>query len=173
VAQLSIAFHSPGAAHPDWLPLFLLGSVLSSGRSSRLYRNLVMTGLASSAGAGLALTRDPYLFRLSATARRETEPPALEAAALAELAKVAEEGVSDAELAKVRRQLRAGHVFSTEGVTNQARYLGQYEMAQGWRAFETYLDDLARVTTEDLARVARTYLVERNRTVGWFIPSDG
>ena len=173
VAQLSVAFHAPAAAHPDWLPLFVLGTVLSAGRSARLYRALVVTGLASSAGAGLALTKDPYLFRLSATARAETEPPALEAAALAALAQVAEEGVAESELAKVRRQLRAGHVFSTEGVTSQARYLGQYEMAQGWRAFDTYLDDLMRVTTEDLVRVARTYLVEKNRTVGWFIPCDG
>jgi len=81
--------------------------------------------------------------------------------------------VTEAELAKVRRQTRASHLFSTEGVTSQARYLGQYEVACGWRGFETYLDDLSRVTTEDIARVARTYLQERNRTVGWFLPTNG
>lgn len=173
VAQLSIAYHATAAGHPDWLPLFLLGNVLSSGRSSRLYRALVMSGLASSAGAGLALTHDPYLFRLSATARPDTDPAKLEDAALAELARVADDGVSDGELAKVRRQLRAGHVFSTEGVTSQARYLGQYEMAHSWQAFDTYLDDLMRITTEDLTRVARTYFVDSNRTTGWFLPTNG
>jgi len=173
VAQLSIAFHVPEAAHPDTLPLWLLSSVLSAGRSSRLYKALVMSGLASSAGAGSAMTKDPYLFRLSATARPETEPDALEKAGLAELAKIVDDGVTEAELAKVRRQTRASHLFSTEGVTSQARYLGQYEVACGWRGFETYLDDLSRVTTEDIARVARTYLQERNRTVGWFLPTNG
>ena len=173
VAQMSIAYHVPGAAHPDTLPLWLLGAVLSTGRSSRLYKSLVMTGLASSAGAGSALTKDPYLFRVSATARPETEPERLEAAALAEVEKLIADGVTDAEVAKVRRQVKAGHVFSTEGVTSLARYLGQYEMAHSWRTFETYVDDLMRVEPEDITRVAKTYLVENNRTVGWFLPTPG
>src|SRR5687768_14698467 len=115
VAQMSIAYHVPGAAHPDTMALWLLGAGLSTGRSSRLYKSLVMTGLASSAGAGSALTRDPYLFRVSATARPETDPPALEAAALAELERLISDGVTDAEVSKVRRQVKAGHIFSTEG----------------------------------------------------------
>jgi zinc protease len=171
VAQMSIAYHVPGADHPDTLPLWLLGSVLSTGRSSRLYKALVMTGLASSASAGSAMTKDPYLFRLSATARPETDPPQLEAAALTEIERLISDGVSESEVAKVRRQVKAGHVFGTEGVTSLARYLGQYEMAHGWRAFETYLEDLMRVASEDIVRVARSYLTERNRTVGWFLPT--
>ena len=173
VAQMSVAYHVPGAAHSDTLPLWLLGAVLSTGRSSRLYKSLVMTGLASSAGAGSALTKDPYLFRVSATARPETEPEQLEAAALAEVEKLITEGVSDAEVAKVRRQVKAGHVFSTEGVTSLARYLGQYEMANSWRTFETYVDDLMRVEPEDITRVAKTYLTDLNRTTGWFLPTPG
>jgi zinc protease len=172
VAQMSVAYHVPGAGHADTPALWLLSSVLSTGRSSRLYRSLVTTGLASSAGAGSAMTRDPYLFRISATARPGTEPAKLEAAALAQVDKLISEGVTEAELAKVRRQMKAGHVFGTEGVTSQARYLGQYEMATSWRSFETYLDDLMRVTTEDIVRVAKTYLAERNRTVGWYIPTN-
>lgn len=172
VPQMSIAYHVPAGAHPDTLPLWLLSSVLSTGRSSRLYKALVMTGLASSAGAGSALTRDPYLFRISATARPDVDPPRLEAAALAEVDRLIQDGVSDAELAKVRRQMRAGHIFSTEGVTSQARYLGQYEVAHSWRAFETYVDDLLAVRPEDVVRAAATYLTPDNRTVGWFMPSQ-
>jgi zinc protease len=82
-----------------------------------------------------------------------------------------DDGLPEAELAKVRRQLRAGHVFSTEGVSSQARYLGQYELAGSWRNFETYLDELDRVRPEDVVRVAATYLTESNRTVGWFLPT--
>jgi zinc protease len=145
---------------------------LSTGRSSRLYRALVMGGLASSAGAGSGLTRDPYLFRLNATARPDVDPERLEAAALAEVDRLIEDGVTEQELAKVRRQMRAGHLFGTEGVTSQARYLGQYEMAHTWRAFDTYLDDLLAVTAEDAVRVAATYLTAANRTVGWFIPTS-
>lgn len=172
VPQLSIAYHVPGADHPDTLPLWVMGSVLSAGRSSRLYRALVTSGLASNAGAGSGMTRDPYLFRVSATARPTTEPARLEEAALTEVDRLVRDGVPESELNKVRRQLRAGHVFSTEGVTSQARYLGQYEIADTWRRFETYLDDLAAVTPDDVVRVAATYLTDANRTVGWFLPAN-
>jgi zinc protease len=171
VSQMSIAYHVPQATHPDTLPLWLLGSVLSAGRSSRLYRALVVGNLASNAGAGSAMTHDPYLFRISATARPDVEPERVEEAALAEVQRLIDDGVPAAELAKVRRQLRAGHVFSTEGVSSQARYLGQYELAGSWRNFETYLDDLDKVTAEDVVRVAATYLTAENRTVGWFRPT--
>lgn len=171
VPQLSIAYHVPAATHPDTLPLWVLSSVLSAGRSARLYRALVMTGLASSASAGSTMTKDPYLFLLSATARPEVDPARLEEAALAELERLVADGVSPHELAKVQRQMRAGHLFGTEGVTSQARYLGQYEIAHSWRAFETYVEDLLRVTEEDIVRVAKTYLAEKNRTIGWFIPT--
>jgi zinc protease len=171
VPQLSVVYHVPGGAHPDTLPLWVLGGVLTGGRSSRLYKALVVGGLASSVGAGSALTRDPYLFRISATARPEVEPPRLEAGALAEVDQLVAEGLPQAELEKVRRQMRAGHLFGTEGVTSQARYLGQYEIADRWRRFETYIDDLDRVTSDDVVRVAATYLTQSNRTVGWFLPS--
>jgi zinc protease len=173
VPQMTIAYHVPEGTHADTLPLWILGSVLSAGRSSRLYKALVVGGLASTAGAGSSLTRDPYLFRISATARPDAAPERLEAAALAEVQRLVDEGLPEAELAKVRRQLRAGHVFSTEGVSSQARYLGQYELAGSWRNFETYLDDLERVTAADVVRVATTYLTADNRTVGWFFPVTG
>lgn len=170
VPQMSIAYHVPGAADPDTLPLWLLGSVMSAGRSSRLYKALVMSGLATSAGAGNALTRDPYLFRISATARPDVETARIEEAALAEVRRIVDEGVPDDELAKVRRQLRAGHIFSTEGVSSQGRHLGQYAISHSWKAFITYLDDMATVTADDIVRVAATYLRPEQRTTGWFIP---
>lgn len=171
VPLLSMAFHVPGASHPDLPALWLLSAVLSAGRSSRLYRALVSTGLASSAGAGCSDTRDPYLFRLNATCKTDTDPAKVEAAALHELEAIAKRGVSSEELAKVRRQFRAGHIFGTEGVTSQARSLGQSEMADTWVRAESYLHELDLVSADDVQRVCARYLNERNRTVGWFHPT--
>lgn len=170
VPILSQAYHVPANTHPDTPALWLLGAVLSAGRSSRLYTALVTTGLAQSAGAGSSDTRDPYLFRVSVTSRSETDPPRLEAATIAVLERLAQDGVTDAELTKVRRQFRAGYVFGSEGVTNQARSLGQHEISDTWRRADTYLAELDQVTAEDVQRVCATYLVERNRTTGWFLP---
>jgi zinc protease len=104
------------------------------------------------------------------TSRSETDPPRLEAATIAVLEQLAQDGVTDAELTKVRRQFRAGYVFGSEGVTNQARSLGQHEISDTWRRADTYLAELDQVTAEDVQRVCATYLVERNRTTGWFLP---
>jgi zinc protease len=170
VPILSQAYHVPANTHPDTPALWLLGAVLSAGRSSRLYTALVTTGLAQSAGAGSSDTRDPYLFRVSVTSRSETDPPRLEAATIAVLEQLAQDGVTDSELTKVRRQFRAGYVFGSEGVTNQARSLGQHEISDTWRRADTYLAELDQVTAKDVQRVCATYLVERNRTTGWFLP---
>ena len=173
VPLFSCVYHVPAADHPDTPAIWMLGAVLGAGRSSRLYVNLVATGLASSAGAGSSETLDPHLFRVSATVRADVEPARVEEAALDVVARIARDGVADEELGKVRRQFRAGHVFGTEGVTSQARSLGSSEMAGSWRRAETYLEDLDRVTTEDVRRACATYLVEKNRTVGWFLPEGG
>ena len=172
VPILSIAYHVPGADHVDTPAIWMLGALLGAGRSSRLYVALVSAGLASSASAGSSETLDPHLFRLSVTARADADPARVEAAALDAVAVIAREGIDAAELAKVRRQFRAGHVFGTEGITNQARSIGSSEIAGDWRRAETYLDDLDRVTVDDVQRACATYLVERNRTVGWFIPEE-
>ncbi|MBU6287316.1 MAG: M16 family metallopeptidase [Chloroflexota bacterium] len=167
---LSVAYHVPAADHPDTPSIWMLGAVLGAGRSSRLYLALVSAGLASSASAGSSETVDPHLFRLSVTARPDSDRARVEAVALETVEAVARDGIDHSELAKARRQFRAGHVFGTEGITNQARSIGSSAIAGDWRRADTYLDDLELVTAEDVRRACAKYLVERNRTVGWFIP---
>ncbi|MEI8356960.1 MAG: insulinase family protein, partial [Deltaproteobacteria bacterium] len=48
--------------------------------------------------------------------------------------------------------------------------LGTYEMAGGWRQIDDYLPSLAKVTPEDVQRVAREYLKPENRTTGVLVP---
>ena len=71
----------------------------------------------------------------------------------------------------MRRQVRSWFLMSAEGVSRQARLLGQFEVEHTWQAYSTYLEDLEAVTPTDVARVARTYLHPDNRTVGWFLPT--
>ena len=79
------------------------------------------------------------------------------------------------ELARTKRQLHAQVVYSLEGVTNQGFALGLMDLvARDPAAWQTFPEALQRVTSDDLQRVANTYLVEQQRTSGWFIPhNDG
>ena len=93
---------------------------------------------------------------------------------LKELERIQREGVPEDELARTKRQLHAQVVYSLEGVTNQGFALGFMDLvARDAAAWQTFPQALQQVTAADVQRVASTYLVEQQRTVGWFIPQNG
>jgi len=181
-----LAYHAPEASHADAAPMVVLSSVLGGasspiawggarglGRSSRLYRALVDGEIATSVSASYELTLDPYLFAFDATLRTGVEPARAEAAIVAEVERIQREGVPDAELARTKRQLHAQVVYSLEGVTNQGFALGFMDLvANEPAAWETFPTALQQVTSDDLQRVAQKYLVEQQRTAGWFMPTE-
>ncbi|MDQ3810895.1 MAG: insulinase family protein [Chloroflexota bacterium] len=181
-----LAYHAPQASHADSAPMVVLSSVLGGasspiawggarglGRSSRLYRALVDGEIATSVSASYELTLDPYLFAVDATLRSGVEAARAEEAIVAEIERIQNEGVAEAELERTKRQLHAQVVYSLEGVTNQGFALGFMDLVAGdASAWETFPASLQQVTSDDLQRVARTYLVEQQRTAGWFMPSE-
>jgi zinc protease len=181
-----LAYHAPQASHADSAAMVVLSSVLGGasspiawggarglGRSSRLYRALVDGEIASGVSAGYELTLDPYLFAFDATLRNGVEPARAEEAILKVIEEIQRDGVPDSELARTKRQLHAQVVYSLEGVTNQGFALGFMDLvANDPAAWETFPAALQQVTSDDLQRVASTYLVEQQRTTGWFMPTE-
>ncbi len=182
-AYLQMVFHVPAVRDADFFPLMVLQTILDgtqpltlfgglapSNRSSRLYRALVETELATGVATSLAPTVDPYLFGFSATIRTGHTLSEVEDALTTQLRRVAEEPVSTGELARAIKQTRAQFAYSSESVTSQAFWLGFSEIVASTDWFVTFLDSISRVTTGDVQRVAGTYLTESNRTVGWYVP---
>ncbi|HUE75700.1 MAG TPA: pitrilysin family protein [Chloroflexota bacterium] len=176
-------WHAPAASDPTAIPAILLDSILSGaksmglgsgrspmGRSSRLYRSLVHRGLASSAGSSFSLTRDPYLFGMSATLQRGVELATVEQIMFAEIDDIRSNGVSEEEVERAKKQVRAQFIYGSEGVTSQAYWLGNLEMVASHTLFETLLDRIGAVTPADVQQVAETYLGDNRRTVGWLEP---
>jgi zinc protease len=180
---LEIGCRAPDATHPDYHALVILDTILggakgmslwgggTSNRSCRLYKALVETELASDADCAISSTVNPYLFSFSATVRQERTLPEVEAAMLAEIQKVMDEPVSEAELRKAIKQTKAQFAYSSESVTDQGYWLGFSELVAdvGW--FENFLDRIDAVTVEDIQRVARTYFKASQRNVGWYVPT--
>jgi zinc protease len=180
---VQIVYHVPHCRHPDYAPLVVLDAVLSgaksmsggaqTNRSARIYRALVETQLASYAGSGYRASYDPHLLELSATVQDGHTAAEVEAALIAEVEKIQREGVSAEEMTKVQKQVRAQIAYSGESVTNQALMLGMWEMLDRFTRVDALLGEISAVGAADVQRVAQTYLTERNRTVGLFIPTDG
>lgn len=168
--QILIAYHIPEWSHRDRYALDVLETVLSGGRTSRFFQNLVQTGLASSADAYDYGLRDPDLLFLDAGAQTGKSNAELEKALLAEVEKLQTTPISDEELNRVLNQSEAAYIYSKDSVQSQGRVIGENAMKGDWRYGETYVENLRKVTPADVQRVAQLYLVERNRTVGYFEP---
>lgn len=181
---VQIAYLAPDSRSPDFAPLFVLDAVLSgakslgmfggsqTNRSARIYKAMVESQLASSASSSYGPTRDPFLFSFDATVHDGHTAAEVEEGFLKVIETVQEEGISQAELNKVIKQVRAQVAYSGESVTNQAMQLGMWEVLDSYKRHESLLDEFQNVTIDDVQRVARTYLSENRRTVGYFIPTS-
>lgn len=183
--QLEIVYHTPAASDPDIYPLMVADALLSGakplgfggagmGRSARLYKSLVTTEIAVSAGSYFSLHKDPHLFVFGGSARPTDDPEGtlqgIEEALLEEVRKLQDGEIATEELEKAVRQSRAQFIYSGDSVSSQAYMFGFLESIHTADMYDEALDRLAAVTPEDVQRVARQYLTADNRTVGWFIP---
>ena len=178
-AYFHAVYHACGGNHEDVFPLIVLESLLAGAsfgngpsmyRSARLYRSLVDTEIATSASANFRPAIDPSPIHFSGTIRHGHTLEEFEATLNYELERLRGEPVSEAEIAKVRKQMRAQFAYTIERVSSQAYWLGRMEMLGDWRRFERFVDQLSTVTAEDVQRVADKYLRPSNSTVGWFEP---
>ncbi len=165
-------YHTPDLKDKDSFALEVLQGILSSGKSSRLYRSLVYEKqLALYAGGDYDnIANDPNLFYLYAGVMPGKTTDEVEKALYLEIEKFKTTPVTDEELQKAKNQVEAAFIMGQDSVFYQAMLLGQYETVASWRLLEKYVDNIRAVTKEDIMRVAQAYFSEDNRTVGILIP---
>ena len=174
-AQLPLVFigyHVPNYASEDAPALELLSTILSEGRSSRLYRRLVYEqGIALTAGGDYSyFATDPNLFWFFAAAQPGHTPEALERALMQEVERLKTEPVSSTELERAKNQIEASFVFRQDSVYSRASTLARFEQVGGWRRRDQFVPAILAVTAQDLQRVARTYFSDASRNVGVLLP---
>ncbi|HET9533166.1 MAG TPA: pitrilysin family protein, partial [Blastocatellia bacterium] len=183
VERLLIGYHVPAVGEPDSFPLKVTETLLSHGRASRLYRRLVdMDQSVTTVKASYNDHIDPSLFYLQAELKPGFSLQSVEQAIYDEIERLKSEPLPQAELEKARRQIEADIVLSNEEPLHQAVLLGQYETIafsghipeehRGYKFIDYMLGQIGQVSAEDVARAARKYLVQDNRTVGYLI-DDG
>jgi zinc protease len=165
-------YHTPDLKHPDSYALEVLQGILSSGKSSRLYKSLVYEKqIALYAGGEYdSISNDPNLFYVYAGVMPGKTTDEVEKALYAEIDRFKTTPVADEELQKAKNQIEAGFIMGQDSVFFQAMQLGQYETVANWKLLEKYLDGIRAVTKDDIQRVAKEYFSEDNRTVGILVP---
>jgi zinc protease len=169
-----MGFHVPNYTSADAPALEILSVVLSGGRASRLYKNLVyQRQLALDAGGDYSyLAQDPNLFWFWATAMPGQTPEALEKELLAELEKLRTEPVTGEELERAKNQVEAAFVFQEDSVHRRASLLARFELIGGHAQKDAYLVKIRAVTAADITRVARAYFREATKNVGVLLPAS-
>jgi zinc protease len=170
VEALFAGFHTVGLDHPDLYPLMLLSVILSGGKASRFYQEFVRPGKAVEVSAELAplpfSAQDPDLLVIAAVAAPGHALADLEQEVWAALARLQQEGVPPAELARAQKLVRARAVRSLAHNFFRGLLVGLFHLKTGEAAgANQILQAFDRVTAEDISRVSRTYLREDNRTV--------
>ncbi|WP_249066641.1 M16 family metallopeptidase [Halalkalibaculum roseum] len=173
---LLMGYHTVAQDHPDAKALQLLGSIISSGRTSRLYKRMVeeeQLALAVQAFNGFPGTKYKSMFLTFAVPNRGLSVDTLETVIHEEIQKVKDGDITQMELDRARTNARASLVRSLDSNSGLAQSFASTEAQQGdWRKVFTDLDKLNEVTLEDLQRVANTYFTQDNLTVGAIVTQD-
>lgn len=162
-------YHRPANTHPDSATYDVISMLLSSGRTSRLYKSLVRDQKIAAAAAGFngfPGEKYPNLFTFYAVTTPGNTPDQAAAAIHAELEKIKTEDIPADELQSVKTRVKAGLVRQLTGNSGLALQLASYQTLYGdWRELFREVERIEKVTAADVKRVANTTFIPTNRTV--------
>ncbi len=177
VPYLLMTWHAPTLKNweKDTAPyaLQILAGVLSGNDSARLQQSLVKTQqIAVSTSAGYDdVARGPGMFMIDATPAPGKSVGALEKAIRDQLERLQRDGISDAELARVKAQVIAADVFQRDSLFYQAMQLGEYVTAGlPPEALAHRVDKLRAVSAKDVQAAAKQWLQDNRLSVGVLDP---
>ncbi len=170
-------YHKPDVNDPDDEVYRAIGSLLSDGRSSRLYRSLVRDKkIATQTGGfpGYPGQKYPGLFLYYAFPSPGHTNEEAQKAIEAEIERLKTEPVSKEELDGVKRRARANLIRSLGDNSALARQLSTYQVITGdWRNLFRRMEKVNKVTPEDIQRVAKACFTFDNRSIAVIEPADG
>ncbi|WP_149031111.1 M16 family metallopeptidase [Moorena producens] len=169
-------YHRPGITHPDHVVYEIMGNLLSDGRTSRLYKSLVegkQVALSAAGFSGFPGDKYPNLMLFYALTAPGHTVEEVASALEEDIEKLKTELVSPQELERVKTQARASLLRSLDSNMGMARNLATYEVQTGdWRNLFKEIEDIEKVSAEDIQRVAQATFRPENRTIGRILPSQ-
>jgi predicted Zn-dependent peptidase len=166
--MLRIGWRVPSALHEDAPTLGMLASLLTGGRSARLYRRLVLqdrtaTNVISGTEPGSLY---PGLFSIDVVPRSPHTHLEVEGAIYEEIQRLKDDPPEEMELQRVRNQLEASNVRRLSSNLGLALQLAESESLYGsWERTFAFTRSMEAVTPTDIQRVVRRYFREDQRTV--------
>jgi zinc protease len=173
IPRFGVAWQGCSVNDDDDVLLDVVNCLLSLGKSSRLYQNLVKgKELASFAQSYNESRMDAGLFWMISEPKPGVDPKHLEEALFEEVERLKEEGPSVAELKRIKKAVLTSFYFQMETVSDQAQRVGQFEtiVQGGTKTLEAYPGKLQAVRPKQIKEVMRKYFEDDRRTIGWSLP---
>ena len=172
VPVLYSAYHVPPGSHPDYAAVEMLGLIMGEAPAGRLHKRLTEKGLAATTFAFSAGLADPGFALFGAQLGPAQEVDAARRELLATLESVASEPITAEELERAKTKWLKGWELAFTNPETVGISLSE-SVAQGdWRLFFLTRDRVRDVTLEQVQRVAVQRLLESNRTLGVYVPTD-
>lgn len=170
--QLAIAFHIPELNNPNAAALSLIADILFNGMSSRLYPKLVDSGLAVDISGAAELGIDPGIFRIIVILNPEADLHEVEKIIDKELESIKQEVKQD-ELKVAKAKEEAAFIYQADGVYEEGLQIGYYSIVAGdWTKYATWIDEINKVSVDDIKRIAKEYFKPSNKTVVYLSPEE-
>ncbi len=168
------SYHIPNETNPDFYAIEMLSTLLSTGKSSRMYRSLVEEKQLALQSTVFPLpTEDPGLYISLSIINPGSDPKDALDAMDAEVVKVQNELISDKELEKIRNIVEDDFVSGVSSISSIGEQLANYHVYYGnTDLINTQIQKYLAVTKEDIQRVAKKYLVPTNRSVLYYLPKS-
>ena len=165
-------YHLPKMGEREWVFGDLLSTVLTSDKASRLERALVYEQqIATDVAAYVLPTEATGILLVQATAKEGIAIEQVEKSIDDEIARIAREGISADEVERAKTRAEVDFAHQLENYDSRADLIGMLATYFGDpRLVHTWLDPYRRATGDDLAAVAKKYLVPENRVTSLFVP---
>ena len=170
VGLVGVAHKIPEGTHRDIYALSVLNNILSEGKTSRYYKELIDKGMAINAFTWFQPFKDPSLFLPYVFLSPGTKHEDAEKVVFDIYEDIKKNGVTNEEVEKAINQITAETAYGRDGAFSIASQINEAIALGDWTFFATYLDNIKKVTPEDVQNVVKKYMVDEKSTVGWFIP---
>lgn len=164
-------YHMPSALHPDIPALQVLAQVLGAEQTGRLYKDLVDTNEAVSTYMYASNMHDPGFLMAYAELKPEKPIDNTAQTLLKTIENTATDPPNKEEVERAKARILKNIELAMTNSQSVALRLGDYVGDGDWRLMFLNRDEVAKVTPDDVARVAKAYLKSSNRTLGEFIPT--
>ncbi|HKF70842.1 MAG TPA: pitrilysin family protein [Stellaceae bacterium] len=173
--EWSRSYVAPGYVEAGGKPadaLTVLAAILGGGDSARLYQSLVIDKkLVVSTGAGYDPYRGAGSFSVYAEPKDGVEIADVEAAVVAEIRRLLSEGVTAAEVERVKPRLQASAIYSRDSLSSVARIIGASMVAgRTLDEIQAWPERIGAVTPEDVMDVARQVLKDDAAVTAVLLP---